>query len=98
MFRLLRLSALPCCDLCSSTSLLSFAKVRVVLILSYSITTCVFRRYDQTSVLVILLEDLFDQSFSSADLPNSDASLCFTTVNCHAIATELLLNNVGSKL
>ena len=65
-FRLLRLSVVPCCDLGRSTSLPSFADITVGLLLnSYFIMTCVCRRYNRTSLLVILLEDLFDWSCSS---------------------------------
>ena len=62
------------------------------------IITCVCRRYDRTSLFVILLEDSFDQSCSSTDLSAATASHFVATVHCREIATGLLSNNVGSTL
>ena len=64
----------------------------------YFIMTSFFRRYNQTSLLVILLEESFDQSCSSTDFPAAVASLHFATVHCHAITIGLLSNNIGSTL
>ena len=57
-----------------------------------------FQRYDRTSLLVILLEESFDQSCSLTDLPAAAASPCVTIFRCRAISKGLLLNNVGSTL
>ena len=75
-----------------------FSDVTVGLLLYLILQWLVCQRYDRTSLLFILLEDPFDQSCSSTDLPAAATSPCVATVHFRAIATGLLSNNVGSML
>ena len=67
-------------------------------IVYYFIMTYVCRRYDRTSLLIIFLEDSFDQSCYSTDLPAAATSPCVVTVHFRAIVTGIKLNNFESTL